>query len=158
MLGFLFVTARTAAHRASLSFTISHSLLKLMSIESAMPSNHLILCHPLLLLPSIFPSTRFFSKDFVLASGGQSTGASASASVLPVNIQGLFPLGLTGVIFLQSKGFSRVFSSITIQKHQFFDALSGPALTFIHDYWENDRFDYMDFCQPSDVSAFVYAV
>ena len=91
-------------------------------------------------------------------SGGQRIGTAATASVLPVNIQGLFPLGLTGVIFLQSKGFSRVFSSITIQKHQFFDALSGPALTFIHDYWENDRFDYMDFCQPSDVSAFVYAV
>ena len=84
----LFVTSWTAAQQASLSFTDSQSLLKLMSIESMMASNHLILCHPLLLL-SIFPSIRVFSNESALffASGGQSIGASASASVLPMNIQ-----------------------------------------------------------------------
>ena len=81
----LFVTPWTAAHQASLSFTISRSFLKLMSIESVMPSNHLILCHPLLLPPSIFSSIRVFSNDSALTSGGQSIGA--SASVLPMNIQ-----------------------------------------------------------------------
>ena len=62
----LFVTPRTAAHQASLSFTVSRSLLKLMSIESVMPSNHLILCHPLLLLPSVFPSTSVLSNESAL--------------------------------------------------------------------------------------------
>ena len=86
----LFVTPRTAACQASLSITISQSLLKLMSIESVMPSNHLILCHPLLLLPSIFPVIRvFFPISQLFTSDGQSIGASASALVLPVlNIQG----------------------------------------------------------------------
>ena len=100
----LFATPRTAARQASLSFTISQSLLKFMTIESVMPSNHLILCCPLLLLPSIFPRIKVFSTESALfASGGQSTGASASASSLPMNIQGWFPLGLTGLISLQSK-------------------------------------------------------
>ena len=110
----------TAACQASLSVTNSWSLLKLMCIESVMPSRHLILCHPLLLLPSVFPSIREMSQFF--ASGGQSIGASASASVLPINIQDWFPLGWTGWISLQSKGLSRVFSSTPIQKHQFFGA------------------------------------
>ena len=78
-------TPRTAACQASLSFTISWSFLKLMSIESVMPSNHLTLCCPHLLLPSIFPSIRVFSNEFT--SGGERIGASASASVLPINIQ-----------------------------------------------------------------------
>ena len=85
----LLATPWTAARQASLSFTISQSLLKLMSIESGMPSNHLILCRPLLLLPSAFPSIRvFFPVSQFFTAGGQSIGASASASVLPVNIQG----------------------------------------------------------------------
>ena len=92
----LFVTPWTAAHQASLSITNSWSLLSLMSIESVMPSNHLILCHSLLLLPSIFLSIRVFSNQSVLASGGQSIGVSASASALPMNIQGWFALGWTG--------------------------------------------------------------
>ena len=83
----LFVTPWTAARQSSLSITNSQSLLKLMSVESVMPSNHLILCCPLLLLPSIFPSIRVFSNELALASGGQSIGASASASVPPMNIQ-----------------------------------------------------------------------
>ena len=77
----------TAAHQASLSITNSPSLLKLMSIEFVMPSNHLKLCHPFLLLPSMFPSIRSFQMSQFFASGGQSIGVSASASVLPVNIQ-----------------------------------------------------------------------
>ena len=108
----------TAAHQTSLSITNSWSLLKLMSIESVMLSNHLILCCPFLYLPSIFHSIRVFSKP----SGGQNIGASASASVLPVTIQDWCPLGWTGWISLQSKGLSRVFSSTTIQKHRFFSS------------------------------------
>ena len=116
----LFVTPWIAAHQASLSFTFSWSLLKLMSIELMMPSNHLILYHPLLLLPSIFSNIRVFPMSLFFASGGQSIRASASASVLPMNIQGWFPLGLTGLIVL-FKGLSRVYSSPTIWKYQFFD-------------------------------------
>ena len=104
----------TAACQASLSFTNSRSMLKLMSVESVMPSSHLILCHPLLLLPSIFPSIRVFAMSLLFPSDGQSIGASASASVLPMNIQDGFPLGLTSLISLQSKGFSRVFSNTTV--------------------------------------------
>ena len=110
----LFVTPWTAACQVSLSTTNSRSLFKLMSIDLVMPSNHLILCHPLLLPPSIFPSIRVF------ASGGQSIGVSASVSVLPMNIQDWSPLGWTGWISLQSKGLSRVFSSYTVPKYQFF--------------------------------------
>ena len=109
----LFVTPWTEARQASLSFTISQWLLKRMSIESV-----IILSHPLLLLPSIFPSLRVFSSESALWSGSRSFGALASASVLPMNIQGWFPLGLTGLISLQSKRLSRFFSSTTIQKHQ----------------------------------------
>ena len=117
----LFATAWTAAHQASLFITNSLSLLKLMSIESVMSSNHLILHHPLLLLPSFQASGSFPISQF-FASGGQSFGVSASASVLPMNIQDWFPLGLTGLIFLQTKRLSRVFSNTTVQKHQLFGA------------------------------------
>ena len=117
----LSATPRTATYQVSWSFAVFWGLLKLMSTESVMPSNRLILCHPLLLLPSIFPSVRvFFRMSQLFASGGQSMGVSASASVLPVNLQGWFPLGLTGLISLQSKGLSRVFSNTTVWKHQFF--------------------------------------
>ena len=94
----LFTTLWAAACQASQSFTISGSLLKFMSIESVMPCNHLILCHRLLLLPSIFPSMRGFVISQFFASGGQSIGA--SASVLLMNIQGWFPLGLTSLTSL----------------------------------------------------------
>ena len=114
----LFATPCTAARQASLCITNSWSLLKLMSIKSVVPPNHLILCCSPLLLLSIFPSIRVFSNESFFTSGSQSIGA--SASVLPMNIQDWFPLGLTGLISLQSKGFSRVFSNTTVQKHQFF--------------------------------------
>ena len=113
----LFVTPWTAEYQASLSFTISQSLLKLMSIESVMPSNHLVLCHPLL-LPSIFPSIRVFSKESVLCIRWPKY-CSFSFSISPSN-EDWFPLGWTGWISLQSKGLSRVFSNTTVQKHQFF--------------------------------------
>ena len=100
----LFVTPWTAARQASLSITNSQSLPKLMSIESVMPSNHLIPCRPLLLLPSIFSSIRVFSNESVLCIRWPSIGVSASASVLPMNIQDWFPLGWTVWIALQSKG------------------------------------------------------
>ena len=117
----LFVTPWIAACKASLSFTISQSLLKLLSIESVMPSHHLILCLPLF-LPSIFPSIRVFSNELAVCIRGPNycIGTSASALVLPMNIQSWFPLGLTGLIFLLSKGLSRVFFNTRVQKHQFF--------------------------------------
>ena len=89
---------RIAAHQASLSFTISQSLLKFTSIESVMPSNHLILYSPLLLLPSIFPSIRVFSNESVLHMSWPNIEVSASASILPMNIQDWFSLGWTGCI------------------------------------------------------------
>ena len=114
----LFVTPWTEACQASLSITNSWSLLKLMLIESVMPSNHLILCCPLLLLPSIVPSIRSFPMSHLFASGGQGIGV--SASVLPMNTQDWSPLGWTGWISLQSKGLSRGLSNSTVQNHQFF--------------------------------------
>ena len=118
----LFVIPWTAGYQTSLSITSSWCWLKLTSIASVMPSNHLILCRPLLLLPSIFPRIRVFTNELALRIGGQSIGASTSASVLPMNIQDRFPLGLTCLISLQSKGLSKVFSNTTVQKHQSFGA------------------------------------
>ena len=102
----LSVAPQTAARQASLSFTISRSLLKLMFVESVMPSRHLILCWSLLLLPSVFPRIRVFSISRLFESGGQSIGASPSTSVLPMKIQDCFPSGLTSLISLKSKGLS----------------------------------------------------
>ena len=116
----LFTSPWTAARQASLSITNSRSLLKLKSVELVMPSNHLILCRPLLLMTSIFLSVRVFSNESVLHIRWPSTGVSALASVLPMNTQDWSPLGRTGWISLQSKELSRVFSSIIVQKHQFF--------------------------------------
>ena len=122
----LFVAPRIAGRQASLPLTISPSLPKSMSIESVIPSSYLILCHPHLLLPSIFPASGSFPMSRLFASDSQSI--EASASDLPKSIQGWFPLRLTGLISLLSKGLSRVFSSITVQKHQFFCA--QPSLVF----------------------------
>ena len=129
-----FATPWIAACQASLSITNSRSSLKLTSIESAMPSSHHILCHPLLLLlPQSLPASGSFPVSQLFTSGGQSIGVSASASVLPMNIQDWSPLGWTGWISLQSKGLSRVFSSTTVQKHQFFGAhFSSQSNSHIH--------------------------
>ena len=114
------MTSWTVAHQAFLSFNISRSLLKLMSLESVMPSNHLILCHPLLLPPSIFPSIRVFSNESVLYIRWPKYW-SFSFSISPSNeYSGRSPLGWTAWVSLQSKGLSRVFSNTTVQKHQFF--------------------------------------
>ena len=133
---FLFVTLQTAAWtlwlcglhacQASLSFTISQSLLRFMSIDSVMPSNRLILCHPHFC--QSFSASGSFLVSWLFTSGSQSIGAwaSASAAVLSMYIQGWFPLALTGLISLQSKELSRVFSSTTTRRHQFFS--SQPSL------------------------------
>ena len=129
----LFGTPWTAAHQTSLSITSSQSLLKLMSIESVMPSNHLILCHPLLLPPQSFPASGSFQTSQLFTSGSQSIGLSASTSVLPMNTQDWSPLWWTGWISLQSKGLSRVFSNTTGQKDQFFSTyLSLYSNSHIH--------------------------
>ena len=118
----LFVTPGTAARQASLSITNSQSPHKPMSIESVMPSNHLILCCPLSSCPQSFPASGSFPMCQLFTSGGQSVGVSASASVLPMNTQDWSPLGWTGWISLQSKGLLRVFSNTTVQKSQYFTA------------------------------------
>ena len=119
--GWLFVTPQTVAHLASRSITNSRNLFKLMSMESVMSANSLILCRSL--LPTAFNLAQhqgFFKWVSSSPSGGQGIGVSASASVLPTNIQDWFPLGLTCWISLLSKGLSRVFSNTMVQKHQFF--------------------------------------
>ena len=127
----LFATPWTATCQASLSIANSCSFLKLMTIESVMPSNHLIFCCPLLLRHSIFPSVMVFSNELVCHIGSQSIGA--SASVLPRNIHDWFPLGLTSLISLQSKALSRIFSNTTVQKHWFFSVqLSLWSNSHIH--------------------------
>ena len=101
-----------------------------MSIGSLMPSNHLVLCCPFLLLPSVFPRSGSFLMSWLFASGSQSSGVSISASVLSMDIQGWFPLGLTGLISLQSKGHSSKALILWLS------LLYGPTLTSIHDYWK----------------------
>ena len=109
-----FVIPWTTTHWASLFITNSQSLPKLMSIDLVIPSKHLILYHSLLLWPSIFPSIRVFPMTQFFASGGQSIGVSASASVLPMNTQGWSPLGWTGWISLQSKGLSKTWGFMCV--------------------------------------------
>ena len=139
----LFATPWTAACQASLSIISSRSLLKLMSIESVMPSNYLVLCCPLLLLPSIFPTIRVCSDESALHTKW-SKYWSFSISISPSNeYSGLFPLVLMGLISLQSNGLSRVFSNTTVQKHQFFSAqISLWSNSHIHTWlleklWKN---------------------
>ena len=131
------LTPWNAARQASLSIANSQSLLNLISIESMVPSNHLIFCRPLLLLPLIFPSVRVFANESTLRNRWPKNWS--SASVLPMNIQHWFPLGPTGWFSLLSKELSRIFSNTTFQKHQFFGAQLSfcPTLIAIHDYWKN---------------------
>ena len=129
----LFATPWIAARQASLSITNSQSSLKLTPIELVMPSSHLILCRPLLLLPRSLPASESFPMSQLFTWGGQSIGVSALASVPPKKSQGWSPLGGTGWISLQSKGLSRVFSNTTVQKHQFFGTqLSLQSNSHIH--------------------------
>ena len=139
----------TAACQASVSITNSRNLLKLMSIESVMPSNHLILCHPLLLLPSIFPSIRVFSNESVLCIRWPKYW-SFSFSISPSNeYSGLVSFRMDWLDLLAVRGtlesspppqFKSINSSM-------FSLLYGPTLISIHDYWKNHRFDYTDRCQ-----------
>ena len=140
-----------------LSITNSRSLLKVMCIESVMPSNHPILCLPFSSCPQSSPASGAFAVSWLFASGGQSIAASASASVLPMNIQAWFPLGLTGLrscCTRDSKASSPAphFKSINSLA---VSLLNGPTLTFIHVDLKNHNFDYMDLCQQSDISAFL---
>ena len=146
-----------AACQASLSFTISWSLLKLISNESVMPSNHLSSVVPFSSCLQSSPASGSFLVSQFFTSGGQGTGVTVSVSVLPMNIQDWFSLGLTGWISLQSKGLSRVVSNTTVQKHQFCSA--QPSLwsnCHIHTWTTGEviAFDYMDLCWKINVSAF----
>ena len=135
----LFSAPWITARQASLSITNSQSLPKLMCIESVMPSSHLILSRPLLLLPPIPPSIRVFPMSQLFAWGGQSIAVSALASFLPKNTQDLSPLEWTGWISLQSKGLSIVFSNTTVQNHQFFGAQpSSQSNSHIHT-WPQEK-------------------
>ena len=137
---------------------VPHHLLKFAQVhvhctgDAFQPS---ILWCPLLLLPSIFPTIRDFSKSRLFASDDQNTGASASASVLLRNIQDWFPLRLTGLISWLSKGLSRVFESINSSA---LSLLCDPVLAFMHDYWKNHSFDSINLCKQSDISAFQHTV
>ena len=139
----LFATPWTVAHQASLSITNSWSLPKPMSIELVMPSNHLILCRPLLLLPSILPSIRVFSNETALCIRWPNIGVSASASVLPMNTQDWSPLGWTGWSPCSPRD-SQESSPTTQFKSINSLALSfpySPTLTSTHDYWKNHSLD-----------------
>ena len=130
----LFVTPWIVAHQASLSFTISWSLLKLISIELVMPSNHLILCHPLLLLPSTFPSIRVFSNESALRIRWPKYW-NVNFSISPSN-------ECSGLISFRIDWFDFFAVQETLKnlfQHQFFDAqpLYGPTLKFVHDSWKN---------------------
>ena len=135
----LFVTPWSAACQASLSITNSQSSLRLMSIESEMPSSYLILCRPLLLLPPIPPSIRVFSNESTLHMRWPKYW-SFSFSIIPSKEHpGQSPLEWTGWISLQSKGLSRVFSNTTVEKHQFFSAqLSSQSNSHIHT-WPQEK-------------------
>ena len=144
----LFMTPQTAARQAPLSSTISRSLLRFKSIELVMLSNHLIPCCPFSFRLQSFPASESFPMRQLFASGGQSIGASASASVIPMNIQGWFPLGLTDLISQQSRTTIQSTNSLVLS------LLYGSTLTSIYNYWKDHSFNYIDFCWQSDVSAF----
>ena len=124
-------------------------------------------CHPAISSSDVLfsfcsqasPASRIFPMSWLFTSGDQNTGASASASVLPVSIQGWFPLKLTGLISFLSKGLPGIFSSTTVQRHQFFGILPSlsSALTTVRDHWEDDSLDYTDL-QQSNVSVFQHIV
>ena len=129
----LFPTPWIAACQDSLSITNSRSSLWLTSIESVMPSSHLILCRPLLLLPPIPPSIRVFSNESTLHMRWPKYWSFSFSIILPKKSQGWSPSEWTGWIFMQSKGLSRVFSKTTVQNHQFFSAqLSSESNSHIH--------------------------
>ena len=152
----LFVIPSTATHQASLSITNSQSPPKPMSIESVMPSDHPILCHPLLLLPSIFPSIRVFSNELALHIRRPKYW-SFSFSISPSNeYSGLisFKIDWFDLLAVQGAHKSLLHHYNLNASILWFSLLNGPILTSIHDYWTNHSFDYTDLCWQSIVSAF----
>ena len=151
------VTPWTAACQASLSITKTWSLLKFMSIELVMPFNHLVLCHPLLLLPSIFPSIRVFSNELALHLRWPKYW-SFSFSISPSSeYSGLISFRMDWFDRLDIQGTLKSLLQYHSSKASVLLALSflyGPALTSVHDYRKNHSFDYEDLCWQSDVSAF----
>ena len=137
---------------ASLSFTISQSLLKFMSIESVMPSNHHIHCQSLFLLPSIFPSIRGFSNSRLFTLAGQSTGALASASFHPMNSQAWFHYDW--LVWSPCHPRDSQESSAIPQFKNINTSVLSPALTSLGDYGKNHSFHYTDVCWQSNVSDF----
>ena len=133
----LSATPWTTERQASLFFTISQSLLKLMSIESMMPSNHHTLCHPLLLLPSTFPSIRVFSNELSLHIRWPKYWSFSSSISPSSEYQGWFPLGWTSWISLQSKGLSGTFSNPTVQKYMLGSGSNPwePTRSALHQFW-----------------------
>ena len=150
------VTPWSAALQASLSSSISWNSLKLMSIESVMSSNHLILCHLLLLLPSIFPSIRVFSNESALHFRWPRYQSFLNTSPSK-EYSGLisFRVGWFDLLDVQ-RILKRILSSTTVQKHQFIGIQPSlwPTLTSVHDCWKHHSFDYRELCPQSDVSAF----
>ena len=150
------MTPWTAARQVSLSFTIAWSLLKLISVESMMPSNHLVLCHPLLLLPLIFPSIRVFSNGSALHIRCPKYW-NFSFSISPFNeYLGLISIRIDRLDLLAVQGTLKESSPTPQFKNINSSALTflcGPTLTFIRDYWKNHGFVYRDLCQQSNVSA-----
>ena len=152
----LFVTPCSAAHQASLSFSISWSFLKLMSIESVIPSNHLNFLHPLLLLPSIFPSIRDFSNESAVCTKWPKYWSFSFSISRSSEYSGLISFRIDWFDLLAVQG--TLESSPTPQFKSInslvLSLLCGPTLASAHDYWKDHSFDYVDICQQSDVSAF----
>ena len=152
----LFVTPWTAARQASLSITSSWSLLKFMSIELVIPSNHLILCCPLFLLPSIFPSIRIFSSESALCIRWPKYW-SFNFSISPSNeYSGLISFRIDWFDLLAVQGALESYSALHLESvnPSVLSLLYGPTLTSVHDYWKNHSFDYMDFCWQSNPLLF----
>ena len=150
----LFATPWTEEQQASLPITNSWSLLKLMSIKSVIPSNYLILCHPLLLLPSIFPGIKVFPNESVLHIRWPKYW-SVIFSIRPSNeYSGLISFRMDWLDLLAVQGTLRSLLQHHSSKALVFSFLYGSTLIFIHDYWKNHSLDYMDICWQSDVSAF----
>ena len=151
----LCLTLCDAVDCSTLGFPVLHRFLEFAQTHVHWVGGAIQPSHPLL---SSSPPAFSLSQDQDLLQwvGSSHQVAKASASVLPTNTQDWSPLGWTGWISLQSKGLSRVFSSSTIQKHQFFSVQPsfGPTLPSIHGYWKNHSFDYTDLCKQSDASAF----
>ena len=152
----LFATAWIAACQASLSITNSQSLLKLMSIESVIPSSHLMLCHSLLLLPSIFPSIRVFSNESILRTRWPKYW-SFSFNISPSSEHsGLISFRMDWLDLLAVQGDPQESSPTPQFKSINSSVLSfvySPTFTSIHDYWKNHSLDYMDLCWQSNISA-----